>query len=729
MTSKIETPIADSVRAAQAGDRAAFGRLVERYQEAVFAQCRRLAPNRADAEDLAHDTFIQAFTQIRQLREPDCFGGWLKTIALNLYRSHFRQQYQKTVPLETDPAAAVAAVANERWEQVEEHLWRLSPAQRLVLALHYWEGLSYEEIARFTSVPPGTVMSRLHRARRHLKDAVAADEPHNGKADMNATPDLKREIDAEIEALGRLFAEDPESMQRLSVLLRHSPARFARLIEEMAPAEVDPLVALLQRLGAPAMAVALDCYFGGDGLVRQRALALIQALVAQDQDWHWDKKWTNNETLAHLTQTTYALLDRIIARAAPETEKVELLRLLAKAARPGLLISELCWKVMLCYPQAAFALLRERLEALPEVSVERPPAEMGVLVRFGTPGCRYILACLDDERDERRRLGLAGLVALAGRLNPRGAGGILTQELGDSRFRDHWRLQSQDLDPTVFDSLSARAAELATSGDAEVREAAMRALGSMRRADAAAVGALSRCLNHAARPTRLAALNALGEIALGNRQSPALTGVEARILALAGTDHRTEQVAALTALGRLRIESARPLLTERAETATSAEVREAAVNGLGQIGGEESAVLLRRLQVSGAKDLRKKASRWLQRLAKNEAVPSPAQLTRQKRVARFRGDQARDVAFPFHRFHINLGGAIRSLPEVRAYPEMELTRCFAQVCIDYAFTRRVLADRGLLHREEGVYTLTEAGQRVWRVEHFIGGGYLASAPT
>ncbi len=732
MARESETPIAAALRAAQAGDQTAFGQLVESYQRAVFAQCLRLSANRADAEDLAHDTFVQAFTQIRQLRDPTHFGGWLKTIALNLYRSALRQQYKTTLSLAGDPAIPIAAAANERWEELEKNLWRLSPAQRLVLALHYWEGLSYEEIARFIDVPLGTVMSRLHRARQNLKDGESKDDAHNGAIDMNCIPDLSKEIDAEIKALGRLFVADPESMERLSALLRHSPARFAQLIEEMAADELDPLAALLRRLGAPAMAVALDCYFSADDPIRQRALSLMQALTAQDLDWHSDKNWSDGTTLAHITQTTYALLDQVIARSVPETEKVELLLALAKApARPGL-ISELCWKVMLSYPETAFSLLRAKLESIDEVSSEMPPAELAVFVRFGTASCHQLLSWLDDERVQRQKLGLAGMVALAARLNPRGPGGVLsTQERGNPLFRDHWLLLSKDLDPSALAALSERAAALATGDEAQTRETALSLLGAIRQAEPATIEALCHCLDHTERPTRLAALNALGEIGLGDQQNPTLAAVEKRILFLVGADNYAEQVAALTALGRLRVESARPLLTRQAETATNAEVREAAINGLGQIGGEESALLLRRLQVSEAKDLRKKASRWLQRLQENEEKKetlSPAQRARQKRLAHFRGEQSQDVSFPYHRFHINLGAAIRSLPELRSYPEMELTRYFAQVCVDYSFARRVLADRGLLHREEGLCTLTEAGERVWRVEHFIGVCYLGDKP-
>jgi RNA polymerase sigma-70 factor, ECF subfamily len=726
LESKIE--VADWVRAAQDGDRTAFGRLVECYQEAVFVQCLRLAPNRADAEDLAHDAFVQAFTQIGQLQDPHRFGGWLKVIALNLCRSHFRQQYQKVLPLETEPTGRIKEPPDERWEQVEENLWRLSPTQRLVLALHYWEGFSYEEIARFTGVPPGTVMSRLHRARSNLREGIEENGTCNGETPMNSGPDLRREIDAEIEALGRLFADDPESMERLSVLLRHSPARFGRLIEEMVPAEVDPLVILLKRLGAPAMAVALDSYFGGDDSVRQRALTLLRALIAQDQNWHYyDQDWSNAGISSHATQTTYALLDRIIARSVPEVDKVELLLELVEAAPPGL-IRRLCEKVMLCYPQTVFNLLRKRLEEREELSVQPPPLEMTILPCFGTTFCRYLLDLLDDDRSEIRQLGLAGLVALSNQLNPRWmlAEEAVERERSHSLFRDYWHLLSRDLEPAVFDALLDRVLALLPSEEAETREAAILVLGSMRRSDKTIIEALCRCLDHAERPTRLVALKALCEIGAvsSNSRSFIQNRVEERILTLAQIEDRTEQVAALTALGRLRVESARSLLTERARTAACRDVCEAAVNGLGQIGGEESVTLLRQLQMSGSKDLRKKASRWLQRLAEGTAESNSTPTTGQKRRARFMGEDTQSVPFPTHHSSINPGGAIRSLPEVRVYPEMELTRLFAQVSRDYAFTRRLLADRGLLHREEGMCTLTETGQGVWRVEHHIQDSYL-----
>jgi hypothetical protein len=73
---------------------------------------------------------------------------------------------------------------------------------------------------------------------------------------------------------------------------------------------------------------------------------------------------------------------------------------------------------------------------------------------------------------------------------------------------------------------------------------------------------------------------------------------------------------------------------------------------------------------------------------------------------------------------ISLHEAIAALPEVRPYPERELTQQIARVCIDYSTTRRQLVMDGLLEREHGIYTLTELGQAVWRVERHIAECYL-----
>ena len=72
--------LAGLVRAAQDGDRQAFGQLVERYSRAVYAIALRRLRNHAEAQELVQEVFVQALRKIGQLREPECFGGWLRSI-------------------------------------------------------------------------------------------------------------------------------------------------------------------------------------------------------------------------------------------------------------------------------------------------------------------------------------------------------------------------------------------------------------------------------------------------------------------------------------------------------------------------------------------------------------------------------------------------------------------------------------------------------------------------
>ena len=71
-----------------------------------------------------------------------------------------------------------------------------------------------------------------------------------------------------------------------------------------------------------------------------------------------------------------------------------------------------------------------------------------------------------------------------------------------------------------------------------------------------------------------------------------------------------------------------------------------------------------------------------------------------------------------------MNAAIGNLPELRPYEERELTKLIAQVCVDYSATRRYLIETGLMTRESGIYSLTEWGEAVWRVETFIRRQYM-----
>lgn len=168
--------VAELVLAAQDDDREAFGELVQRFERAVFATAWRRLRNYAEAQELTQEVFVQALRKIRHLRQPECFGGWLRTIAarLAINRAVRRASVIATEP-ETMAATCVeretplsAAITAERSQQVRESLDRLRPMDRDTLVAFYVKGQSLIEISNEFASPVGTIKRRLHVARKRL---------------------------------------------------------------------------------------------------------------------------------------------------------------------------------------------------------------------------------------------------------------------------------------------------------------------------------------------------------------------------------------------------------------------------------------------------------------------------------------------------------------------------------------------------------------------------------
>ena len=168
------------VIAAQAGDRAAFGELYVRYQGAVTATAYRQLSNTAEAQEVCQDVFIKAMEKIHQLRVPECFGSWLKSIAR---RTAINRAVRRGPVIAVDPvnlaanssddqSAEDAALENERQEQVHAGLGRLKELDRVTLQAFYIEGSSLREMSDQFEAPLGTIKRRLHTARKRLEQEV-----------------------------------------------------------------------------------------------------------------------------------------------------------------------------------------------------------------------------------------------------------------------------------------------------------------------------------------------------------------------------------------------------------------------------------------------------------------------------------------------------------------------------------------------------------------------------
>lgn len=172
---------------ARGGDRAAFGALMRAHYEPVFRVVYSILRNEHDARDVSQEVWLRIWRELPNFRGEAKFTTWIHPIAVRKSLDHLRKRrrwFDRFLPFATavDEDASTPAVAEpstestardeaegaERHEQVRRALDALPPKHRAVLALRELQGLSYEEIAAATSVPVGTVMSRLFHARRLL---------------------------------------------------------------------------------------------------------------------------------------------------------------------------------------------------------------------------------------------------------------------------------------------------------------------------------------------------------------------------------------------------------------------------------------------------------------------------------------------------------------------------------------------------------------------------------
>jgi len=166
------------IRQAQAGDQAAFGVLVRRYQRRVFGLGNRFFDNSDDAEDLVQETFLRAWRALDRFDLARPFAPWLMRIASNRALTEIATRKRRgNEELDeslawSGPAADEDLERRELQQAVGRAVGELPDDQRMILLLRATEGLSYREISEALDIPIGTVMSRLARARETMRKKV-----------------------------------------------------------------------------------------------------------------------------------------------------------------------------------------------------------------------------------------------------------------------------------------------------------------------------------------------------------------------------------------------------------------------------------------------------------------------------------------------------------------------------------------------------------------------------
>ena len=180
----------DLVKRARRGDLEAYDELVRRYQQRIYATIYHMTANHEDANDLAQDAFIKAYSALKSFKGGSTFYTWLYRIAVNKTINFLKARKNKyhlslndidfnaehdpdLVALISDKTPTRAAGLNELQKKLNEALLKLSEPHRMVVVLHDVQGQSHEDIAEILGCNVGTVRSRLFYARQQLQGYLA----------------------------------------------------------------------------------------------------------------------------------------------------------------------------------------------------------------------------------------------------------------------------------------------------------------------------------------------------------------------------------------------------------------------------------------------------------------------------------------------------------------------------------------------------------------------------
>ncbi len=164
------------IRCAAAGNTGAFSQLVRKYRPQVVRTAYGIVGSAMEADDVAQEAFIKAWSNLPDFRQQSGFSTWLYRITVNAAIDAVRRRRPEAPLADALPGERVApeeeALRRERQRDVRGAIQELPPAARAALVLREYEQLTYREIAAVLDIPIGTVMSRLSYARQLLRERL-----------------------------------------------------------------------------------------------------------------------------------------------------------------------------------------------------------------------------------------------------------------------------------------------------------------------------------------------------------------------------------------------------------------------------------------------------------------------------------------------------------------------------------------------------------------------------
>ncbi len=222
------------------GDRDAFSLLVEKYQNAVYGLCYHIVGDFTDAQDLTQEAFVRAYLDLAKIRDLSKFASWLYRLTVNVCRMWLRQRkrednlsveaFARTGELPGEGESPAEHAENEELRlSIAKAIGSLSEKNRLAATLYYIDGLSHKEIGNFLDLSSSAVKSRLHRARKQLREElISMIEEEFGKHKLPG--DFSEKVVQEVEVKSVLVEEIAGEYCGLAALVLQSKADEKQLL-------------------------------------------------------------------------------------------------------------------------------------------------------------------------------------------------------------------------------------------------------------------------------------------------------------------------------------------------------------------------------------------------------------------------------------------------------------------------------------------------------------------
>jgi RNA polymerase sigma-70 factor (ECF subfamily) len=160
------------------GDKEAYIILVDAYKKPVFNLAYRLTGSYHEAEDLAQDAFVKAYSKLRHFNDKKSFFTWMYSLSLNIIRNHLKKKKRARFleidesSIAADPSPEISMIESQEFELLQRCFNRLPEDVREVIALKYYQGLSFESIAEIYGISLSAAKMRVYRGIEKLRELM-----------------------------------------------------------------------------------------------------------------------------------------------------------------------------------------------------------------------------------------------------------------------------------------------------------------------------------------------------------------------------------------------------------------------------------------------------------------------------------------------------------------------------------------------------------------------------